>query len=90
VIAQILLKRVGGGRIAAYEILLGVPAISNLVREGKTFQIPTIMQTGKRLGMRTMTDSLAELVRSGQVEAQEALSKAVDKDGLRALLKIEQ
>jgi twitching motility protein PilT len=90
VIAQILLKKVGGGRIAAYEVLLGVPAISNLIREGKTFQIPTIMQTGKRLGMRTMNDSLAELVRSGQVEAQEALSKAVDKDALRGLLKIEQ
>ena len=90
VIAQILLKRVGGGRIAAYEILLGSPAVSNLIREGKTFQIPTIMQTGKRLGMRTMTDSLAELVRSGQVEAQEAMSKAIDKDGLRSLLKIEQ
>ena len=90
VIAQILLKRVGGGRIAGYEILLGVPAVSNLIREGKTFQIPTIMQTGKRLGMRTMTDSLAELVRSGQVEAQEAMSKAIDKDALRSLLKIEQ
>ena len=90
VIAQILLKRAGGGRIAAYEVLLGSPAVSNLIREGKTFQIPTIMQTGKRLGMRTMTDSLAELVRSGQVEAQEAMSKAIDKDGLRSLLKIEQ
>ncbi len=67
-----------------------MPAVSNLIREGKTFQIPTIMQTGKRLGMRTMTDSLAELVRSGQVEAQEAMSKAIDKDALRSLLKIEQ
>jgi twitching motility protein PilT len=89
VIAQVLVKRIGGGRIAAYEILLGVPGVSNLIREGKTFQIPTMMQTGRRLGMRTMNDSLAELVRSGQVEAQEALAKTIDKDSLRALLKIE-
>jgi twitching motility protein PilT len=90
VIAQILLKRVGGGRVAAHEILLGVPAVANLIREGKTFQIPSVMQTGKRLGMRTMNDSLADLVRSGLVEAEEALAKTVDKDGLRNLLKLGQ
>ena len=89
VVAQILLKRVGGGRVAAYEILLGIPAVSNLIREGKAFQIATIMQTAKRLGMRTMNDSLAELVRSGKVEVQEALARAVDRDGLRSLLKLE-
>ncbi|HUK12778.1 MAG TPA: type IV pilus twitching motility protein PilT [Thermoanaerobaculaceae bacterium] len=88
VIAQILLKRVGGGRVAAYEVLLGVPAVANLIREGKTHQIATIMQTAKRLGMRTMNDALAELVRAGTVDAEEALSKAIDKDGLRGLLKI--
>ncbi|MDD5563616.1 MAG: type IV pilus twitching motility protein PilT [Thermoanaerobaculaceae bacterium] len=89
VIAQILLKRAGGGRVAAYEILLGIPAVANLIREGKTFQIPTVMQTAKRLGMRTLTDSLAELVRNGTVDAQEALARAVDKDALRGLLKLE-
>jgi len=89
VIAQILLKRLGGGRIAAYEILLGIPAVANLIREGKTFQIPTVMQTSKRLGMRTMNDSLAELVRGGRVDVQEALAKTVDKEGLRTLLKME-
>ncbi len=89
VIAQILLKRIGGGRVAAYEILLGIPAVSNLIREGKTFQIPTVMQTAKRLGMRTLNDSLAELVRDGTVESQEALARAVDKDALRGLLKLE-
>jgi twitching motility protein PilT len=89
VIAQVLVKRNGGGRVAAYEILLGVPGVSNLIREGKTFQIPTIMQTGRRLGMRTMNDSLADLVRSGQVDAQEALAKTIDKDSLRTLLKLE-
>jgi twitching motility protein PilT len=89
VIAQVLVKRLGGGRVAAYEILLGVPGVSNLIREGKTFQIPTMIQTGRRLGMRTMNDSLAELVRLGQVDAQEALAKTIDKDSLRTLLKIE-
>ena len=47
VIAQILLKRRGGGRVAAYEILLGIPAVANLIREGKTFQVPTVMQTAQ-------------------------------------------
>ncbi len=89
VIAQILLKRIGGGRIAAYEILLGIPAVSNLIREGKTHQIATVMQTAKRLGMRTLNDSLTELVKAEKVEAAEALSKAVDKDGLRSALKLE-
>ena len=88
VIAQILLKKVGGGRVAAYEVLLGVPAVSNLIREAKTFQIATIMQTAKRVGMRLMNDALAELVKKGTVETEEALSKAVDKDALRGLLKL--
>jgi twitching motility protein PilT len=88
VIAQILLKRVGGGRVACYEVLLGVPAVSNLIREGKTFQIATIMQTAKKVGMRLMNDALAELVKKGLVETEEALSKAMDKDGLRSLLKL--
>lgn len=87
VIAQILLKRKGGGRVAAYEILLGTPAVSNLIREGKTFQIPSIMQTHKRLGMRLLNDHLAELVRGGVVELEEALAKSQDKEGLRSLLK---
>lgn len=87
VIAQILLKRKGGGRVAAYEILLGTPAVSNLIREGKTFQIPSIMQTHKRLGMRLLNDHLAELVKGGVVELEEALAKSQDKEGLRSLLK---
>lgn len=87
VIAQILLKRIGGGRVAAYEILLGVPAVSNLIREGKSHQIPTIMQTSKRLGMRQMSDALADLVKRGVVDQDEAMAKAVDKDALRNLLK---
>lgn len=88
VVAQVLLRRVGGGQVAAFEILLGVPAVANLIREGKTFQIPTVMQTNRRLGMRLLNDSLAELVRSGLVEVDEALAKSVDREGLRGLLKL--
>jgi twitching motility protein PilT len=75
--------------VAAFEILLGVPAVANLIREGKTVQIPTVMQTGKRLGMRQLNDSLAELVKAGLVDPDEALARSVDKDALRGLLKMQ-
>jgi len=88
VIAQILLKRREGGRVAAHEILLGVPAVANLIREGKTFQTPSIMQTNKRIGMQLLNDALADLVRRDVVEADEAVAKAADKDALRAMLKL--
>src|SRR5213079_2917163 len=58
VIAQTLCKKIGGGRAAALEILLGVGSVANLIREGKTFQLPSIMQTGKAHGMVTLNDSL--------------------------------
>src|SRR5207247_9036960 len=61
VIAQTLCKKLGGGRVAAREILLTTPAVSNLIREGKTFQIPSIIQTSKQLGMLTLNDALIEL-----------------------------
>ncbi|HEX6091061.1 MAG TPA: type IV pilus twitching motility protein PilT [Gemmatimonadales bacterium] len=87
VIAQVLCKKKGGGRVAAREILLTIPAISNLIREGKTFQIPSIMQTNKRIGMVTLNDSLLDLVDAGLVEPQEAYMRAADKTGLAAALK---
>src|SRR6266702_481124 len=62
VISQTLCKKIGGGRVAAREILLTTPAIANLIREGKTFQIPSIIQTSKKLGMLTLNDALLELV----------------------------
>jgi len=82
VIAQMLCKKKGGGRCAALEVMMGVPAISNLIREGKIFQIPSIMQTSRNIGMRLMNDSLLELVKAGKVEADEALSKSNDKASL--------
>src|SRR5262249_5868344 len=79
VISQVLLKKMGGGRVAAREILLVNSAVSNLIREGKTFQIQSIMQTSKRLGMQTMNDELLNLVEKKTVEPKEAWMKSVDK-----------
>jgi twitching motility protein PilT len=87
VIAQTLCKKIGGGRVAAREILLTIPAVSNLIREGKTFQIPSVMQTNRRVGMVTLNDALMELVESKQVEPKEAYMKAVEKAGFAAGLK---
>jgi twitching motility protein PilT len=87
VIAQTLCKKIGGGRVAAREVLLSIPAVSNLIREGKTFQIPSIMQTNRKTGMITLNDALIELVDGKQVESKEAYMKAVDKAGFAGLLK---
>ena len=87
VIAQTLCKKVGGGRVAAREILLSIPAVSNLIREGKTFQIPSIMQTNRKSGMVTLNDALMELVDARLVEPKEAYMKAVEKAGFAAGLK---
>jgi twitching motility protein PilT len=87
VVSQTLCKKIGGGRAAALEVLLVTPAVSNLIREGKTFQIPSIMQTSRGMGMRLLNDALAELVENKIVTAEEALSKAVDKGGLKQQLK---
>jgi len=85
VIAQTLCRKIGGGRIAAYEVLIVNTAVSNLIREGKTFQIPSLMQTQRAIGMRTLNDSLIELVKGKLVEPKEAYIKAVDKCSLIAL-----
>src|SRR6266576_136509 len=87
VISQTLCKKVKGGRVAAREILLTTPAISNLIREGKTFQVPSIMQTSKQLGMVTLNDALVELVEKGEISPDEAYMKSVEKAGLASSLK---
>ena len=87
VIAQTLCKKIGGGRVAAREVLLTIPAVSNLIREGKTFQIPSIMQTNRKTGMVTLNDALMELVDAKLVEPKEAYVKAVEKTGLAAALR---
>jgi twitching motility protein PilT len=87
VIAQTLCKKVGGGRIAALEVLIANGAISNLIREGKTFQIASMMQVGRAQGMVTLNEALAELVRKNLVTPEEAVVRAVDKTGMETLLK---
>jgi twitching motility protein PilT len=87
VISQTLCKKIGGGRVAAREVLLSITAVTNLIREGKTFQIPTVMQTSKRLGMVTLQDALLELVDGGLIEPMEGYAKAVDKTMFLGALK---
>jgi twitching motility protein PilT len=87
VISQVLCKKIGGGRVAAREIMLSTPSVSNLIREGKTFQLPSVLQTSRRLGMVTMNDALIELVEAGSVEPKEAYLKATDKVGILNMLK---
>lgn len=82
VIAQTLLKTVDGKRVAAHEILLVPTSVANLIREGKTFQLPSQMQIGKSLGMKTMNESILDFVREGRVSAFEGYVKATDKTTL--------
>jgi twitching motility protein PilT len=87
VIAQTLCKKISKGRVAAMEILFVNSAVSNLIREGKIFQIPSIMQTAKGQGMCLLNDALFKLVVDKQVAPEEAYIKAIDKSGFVALLK---
>jgi len=86
VISQMLCKKIGGGRVAALEVMFAVPAIANLIRESKIFQIPSIMQTGRKLGMQLMNDALVKHVKDGNITAEEALSKSYDRATLTMLL----
>ncbi len=86
VIAQTLCKKKGGGRIAALEILMCNHAVSNLIREGKTYQIGSIMETKKSEGNQMLNDSLLELVQKKIIEPQQAYIKAVDKAAMRKML----
>ncbi len=79
VIAQNLLKRIGGGRIAAWEIMIGVPAIRNLIRENKVAQMYSVMQTGQGANMQTMDQCLLDLVQRRLISAESAKTLALDK-----------
>jgi len=80
VISQVLLKKQGGGRVAAHEIMIGTPAIRNLIRENKIAQMYSAIQTGQQFGMQTLDQSLTELVKTNTVTRPEARAKAVNKD----------
>ncbi len=86
VLAQQLLRRVGGGRAAAIEILFGTPALSSLIREGKTHLIPGLITQGRSAGMMSMDDSLKSLVIGQSIDPHAALEKALDKDEMRKWL----
>ena len=88
IVAQQLLKTADGkGRLAAHEILLGLPALSSLIREGKTYQIPSIMQGNQASGMQTMDQALERAVAKGRVSPEAALEKANDKEAFAKYVK---
>ncbi len=85
VVAQTLCRKIGGGRVAAFEVLvINVPVAAH-IREGKTFMIPSVMQTSQGLGMQTFSDELTKLVLNGKVTPEEAYIKAVDKEEIRMI-----
>ena len=83
VISQTLLKKVGGGRVAAHEIMIGTPAIRNLIREAKIAQMYSAIQTGQAVGMQTLDQNLQDLVKKGVVTKQEARLKSANKDNFQ-------
>ena len=80
VISQTLMKKIGGGRVAAHEIMIGTPAIRNLIREDKVAQMYSAIQTGQSIGMQTLDQNLEDLVARGIVSKQEARVKAANKE----------
>ena len=85
VIAQTLIPKVGGGRVAALEIMTTTAAVKNLIREGKTFQLPSIIETNSNLGMITLGQALQELVIKGQITPENAVIKGLDPAVLSSL-----
>jgi Tfp pilus assembly ATPase PilU len=88
VVAQNLLKKKGGGRVAAQEILFVTPGIAANIREGKTYQIPSQMQTGAKWGMQLLNDALEKLFKADTVEGSECYDRSIDKDDMAKRLKM--
>ncbi len=86
VIAQQLCPQTGGGRVAAIEIMVATSAIRNLIREGKTYQIYSALETGAQFGMQTMDKVLADLYRFGRITNEEAMSRAIDRENYKRFL----
>jgi len=83
IISQVLCKKIGGGRIAGLEILIGSPAVRNLIREGKIHQIPSVMQTSQGIGMQTMEMALKDLIRRGLISRQTAIEKSGNSEAFK-------
>jgi twitching motility protein PilT len=86
VVSQVLLRKLRGGRIAAREVLLNTPAVAALIMEGKTFQLSSAIEDGRRAGMMSFAESLASLVREGIVHPSHAYRKAPSREQLIAAL----
>jgi twitching motility protein PilT len=84
---QLVPKADGTGRVAVLEVMVNTPAVANLIRESKTFMLPGIIQTGKKLGMKLMDDSLMEHVEAGTITAREAYDRAEQKKMFEPLIK---
>lgn len=82
VISQTLMKKIGGGRIAAHEIMIGTPAIRNLIREDKVAQMYSAIQTGQNMGMQTLDQNLKKILAQGLISKEEAMRKSVSPDSL--------
>ena len=80
--SQTLLPKIGGGRVAAYEMLVVTPGIANLIRENKTFRITSAIQTGAKFGMQLLDDSLFKLWRDNKITVEDVLGKAHRPDDL--------
>ena len=88
VVSQTLLKRIDiKGRVAALEILICTPAVRNMIREGKTYQIPSVMQTGKKYGMQSLDDHLMELVQQRKISPEDAYINCMEKQKFVKFLK---
>jgi twitching motility protein PilT len=87
IIAQALLRKPGGGRLAAREVLLNTPAVASLIADGRTAQVPMAIEEGRKIGMISLNESLAALVKNSSVDVREAYRCAGDRQGLLALLK---
>jgi len=87
VVAQVLLKRIGGGRVAAREVLLNTPAVSGVIAEGKTSQLPMAIEGGRRHGMMPLNEAVAALVQSGAVDPGEGYRHVTDRTAFLSLLK---
>jgi twitching motility protein PilT len=88
VVSQTLFKRRDmTGRVAAAEIMIGTPAVRNLIREAKTFQIPSMIQTGSKYGMQTLDDAIMELLKKRIISADDAYAKAEEKSKFLPFMK---
>ncbi len=87
VVAQQLLPKLGGGRVAAIEIMIATSALRNLIREGKTYQIYSVIETGQQYGMQTMDRQLCDLHKNGTVSFEEAATRSIDRENFLRLVK---